>query len=105
MLFTLFSKIRLFPRRWFFWAEITKYRTTCWKEQVVKQAEGVAQNFTDVYNSYVNAKDVTIRRIYLETLREVLEGPNKIILDDSGNGQGVVPYLPLNEINKNRVNN
>ncbi len=71
-----------------------------YKEQVVKQAEGVAQNFIDVYNSYKDAKEVTRRRIYLETLREVLEGKNKIILDDSGNGQGVVPYLPLNELNK-----
>jgi len=73
-----------------------------YKEQVVKQAEGVAQNFIDVYNSYKGAKEVTRRRIYLETLREVLEGKNKIILDDTGEGQGVVPYLPLNEINKNR---
>jgi len=78
---------------------------TAYKEQVVKQAEGVAQNFIDVYNSYKDAKGVTKRRIYLETLREVLEGPNKIILDDSGNGQGVVPYLPLNELRKNKVNN
>ena len=76
-----------------------------YKEQVVKQAEGVAQNFLDVYNSYKDAKDVTRRRIYLETLREVLEGPNKIILDDSGSGQGVVPYLPLNELNKKRLDN
>ena len=76
-----------------------------YKEQVVKQAEGVAQNFIDVYNSYKNAKQVTKRRIYLETLREVLEGKNKIILDDNGTGQGVVPYLPLNELNKNKVNN
>ena len=75
---------------------------TAYKEQVVKQAEGVAQNFIDVYNSYKDAKDVTRRRIYLETLREVLEGPNKIILDDSGNGQGVVPYLPLNELKNNK---
>ena len=75
-----------------------------YKEQVVKQAEGVAQNFVDVYNSYKDAKEVTRRRIYLETLREVLEGKNKIILDDTGDGQGVVPYLPLNEI-KNRSNN
>ncbi len=78
---------------------------TAYKEQVVKQAEGVAQNFLDVYNSYKDAKDVTKRRIYLETLREVLEGPNKIILDDTGNGQGVVPYLPLNELNKTKGNN
>ena len=40
---------------------------TAYKEQVVKQAEGVAQNFIDVYNSYKDAKEVTRRRIYLET--------------------------------------
>ena len=74
-----------------------------YKEQVVKQAEGVAQNFIDVYNSYKDAKEVTRRRIYLETLREVLEGKNKIILDDAG-GQGVVPYLPLNELKKGNTN-
>ena len=72
-------------------------------EQVVKQAEGVAQNFVDVYNSYKDNKEVTRRRIYLETLREVLEGENKIILDDAG-GQGVVPYLPLNELKKGSNN-
>ena len=76
-----------------------------YKEQVVKQAEGVAQNFIDVYNSYKGAPKVTKRRIYLETLRVVLEGENKIILDDNGTGQGVVPYLPLNELNKNKGNN
>ncbi len=78
---------------------------TAYKEQVIKQAEGVAQNFIDVYNSYKDAKYVTRQRIYLETLTEVLEGPNKIILDSTGEGQGVVPYLPLNELNKNKVNN
>ena len=76
-----------------------------YKEQVVKQAEGVAQNFIDVYNSYKSAKKVTKRRIYLETLGVVLNGKNKIILDDNGSGQGVVPYLPLNELNKNKANN
>ncbi|PPR55388.1 MAG: Modulator of FtsH protease HflK [Alphaproteobacteria bacterium MarineAlpha5_Bin2] len=78
---------------------------TAYKEQVIKQAEGVAQNFIDVYNSYKETKYVTRQRIYLETLTEVLEGPNKIILDSTGEGQGVVPYLPLNELNKNKVNN
>ncbi|MDC0057005.1 FtsH protease activity modulator HflK [Alphaproteobacteria bacterium] len=76
-----------------------------YKEQVIKQAEGVAQNFIDVYNSYKDTKYVTRQRIYLETLTEVLEGPNKIIIDSTGEGQGVVPYLPLNELNKNKVNN
>ena len=71
-----------------------------YKEQVEKQAQGVAQNFIDVYESYKNTQDVTKRRIYLETLREVLDGPNKIILDNTGDGQGVVPYLPINELKK-----
>ncbi len=78
---------------------------TAYKEQVVKQAEGVAQNFIDVYNSYIEAPEVTKRRILLETLGEVLEGPNKIILDGTDSGSGVVPYLPLNELKKNKVNN
>ena len=78
---------------------------TAYKEQVIKQAEGVAQNFIDVYNSYKDTKYVTRQRIYLETLTEVLEGPNKIILDSTGEGQGVVPYLPLNELTKNKANN
>jgi len=71
-----------------------------YKEQVEKQAQGVAQNFIDVYESYKDTQDVTKRRIYLETLREVLDGPNKIILDNTGDGQGVVPYLPINELKK-----
>ena len=78
---------------------------TAYKEQVIKQAEGVAQNFIDVYNSYKTTKYVTRQRIYLETLTEVLEGPNKIILDSTGEGQGVVPYLPINELIKNKGNN
>ena len=78
---------------------------TAYKEQVIKQAEGIAQNFYDVYNSYKDTKYVTRQRIYLETLTEVLEGPNKIILDDTGNGQGVVPYLPLTELKKSKGNN
>ena len=78
---------------------------TAYKEQVIKQAEGVAQNFIDVYNSYKEPKYVTRQRIYLETLTEVLEGPNKIILDSTGEGQGVVPYLPINELIKNKGNN
>jgi membrane protease subunit HflK len=37
--------------------------------------------------------------MYLETMERVLGGSNKFIIDSSPGGQGVVPYLPLNEIN------
>ena len=46
---------------------------TAYKEQAIKQAQGVAQNFLDVYESYKTTKDVTKRRIYLETRQNLLE--------------------------------
>ena len=41
---------------------------------------------------------ITRTRIYLETMENVLRNAQKIILDESGTGSGVVPYLPLNEL-------
>ncbi|UDL93622.1 MULTISPECIES: FtsH protease activity modulator HflK [Lichenihabitans] len=63
-----------------------------YREQTVQQAQGQASRFTQVYDQYKNAPDVTRERIYIETMEQVLSGTDKIILDDK---QGVVPYLPL----------
>ena len=71
-----------------------------YKEQIIKEAEGEAQRFLSVYESYKGAKEVTRLRLYLERMQSVLQGANKIILDQKGDGQGVVPYLPLNELIK-----
>jgi membrane protease subunit HflK len=72
-----------------------------YKQQVVARAQGVTQRFEAVYEQYRLAKDVTRRRIYLETLEGVFGGMNKVIIDSSGAGaSGVVPYLPLPEIQK-----
>ena len=72
-----------------------------YKEQVVKRAEGAAQRFVAVHNQYAQAKDVTRRRIYLETLEAVLRPMNKIVIDSAAEGaSGVVPYLPLPEIQR-----
>ncbi|HAE74994.1 MAG TPA: FtsH protease activity modulator HflK [Alphaproteobacteria bacterium] len=70
-----------------------------YKREVVARSTGDAERFLSVYNSYKLAKDVTVKRIYLETLEEVLKNANKIIIDESA-GTGVVPYLPLPEIQK-----
>ena len=41
--------------------------------------------------------------LYIETLRDVLARSNKIIIDEGAEGgQGVVPYLPLNELSRGR---
>ena len=66
-----------------------------------KREEGDANRFLAVYKEFSRAKDVTTRRIYLETMEKVLKGINKIVIDKSAGG-GVVPYLPLQELQKRK---
>ena len=68
-----------------------------YKDQVVNEAQGEAQRFISIYDEYQTAPDVTRQRIFLETMEAVLKNSEKIIVEG---GQGVVPYLPLNEINR-----
>jgi membrane protease subunit HflK len=65
-----------------------------YKQRVIAEASGEAQRFLLVYQEYKAAPEVTRKRIYLETMSQVLGGANKVIMDDSAN-RGVVPYLPL----------
>lgn len=69
-----------------------------YKEQAVAEAKGQAARFLSVYDEYKKAPEVTRQRIYLETMEHVLGPADKIILDPGSAGQGVVPYLPLNEM-------
>ena len=70
-----------------------------YRAQVVAGAQGEAARFNAVYDEYVNAKEVTRKRLYIETMEKVFRGINKVIIDENGgNGQGVVPYLPLNQL-------
>ncbi len=72
-----------------------------YRAQVVNQAEGEASRFVAVYEEYAKAPDVTRKRLYLETMERVLGRVDKIIIDPSAEGgQGVVPYLPLNELRR-----
>ncbi|MEQ8318923.1 MAG: FtsH protease activity modulator HflK [Rhodospirillales bacterium] len=72
-----------------------------YKEQVIKEAEGEAARFISVFDTYAVAKDVTTQRLFLERMQDVLGRANKIIIDGDAKGaNGVVPYLPLNELQK-----
>lgn len=71
-----------------------------YRAQVVNEAEGEASRFVAVYDEFAKAPEVTRKRLYLETLEKVLGDVNKVIIDEKGGGQGVVPYLPLNELTK-----
>jgi membrane protease subunit HflK len=68
--------------------------------EVVSRSEGDASRFQQIYDAYLMSKDVTKERIYIETLEEILGNVNKIIIDQDASGSGVVPFLPLSELNK-----
>ncbi|WP_127755255.1 FtsH protease activity modulator HflK [Devosia sp. 1566] len=66
--------------------------------RVVQEATGEAQRFNAIYAEYVNAPEVTRKRLFLETMEEVLGGSDKVLMESGAGGQGVVPYLPLPEL-------
>lgn len=65
-------------------------------QQAVLEARGTASRFQDIYSEYLQAPEVTRRRMYLETMEGVLGTMNKIVID--GDAGGALPYLNLNEL-------
>ncbi len=72
-----------------------------YKQQNIAEASGEAARFVSVYDAYRKSPDVTRRRIYLETMSQILGEMNKVIIDE-GVGKGVVPYLPLPALQSNQ---
>ena len=73
-----------------------------YREQTVAEATGQTARFLKVLDEYAKAPQVTRQRMYLETMERIFGGTDKIILDPgvSGSGTGVVPYLPLGELQR-----
>ncbi len=66
-----------------------------YQQKVVAQADGDAARFDKVYSAYAAAKEITRRRLYIDMMEKILEDSNKVIIDKSAQGAGVLPYLPL----------
>ena len=64
------------------------------KQASIAQATGQAQRFLSVLAAYQQAKDVTLRRMYLETMQDILTHSPSLVVDDKL--KGLVPFLPLN---------
>jgi membrane protease subunit HflK len=64
--------------------------------QLTAKAQGEATAFDKVYEQYKLAPDVTRRRMYYETMEQVLSKVDKTIIE----APGVTPYLPLPEVKK-----
>ncbi len=73
-----------------------------YRASVVNEAEGEASRFSAVLSEYQKAPGVTRKRLYLEAMEDVLGDIDKIILDEQSGGQGIVPYLPLNELRRSQ---
>ncbi len=59
------------------------------------RARGEAQRFTQVLSAYQQAQDITLRRLYLETMEDILRRNPKLVVDDRL--QGIVPLLQLQD--------
>ena len=75
-----------------------------YRARVVNEAIGEASRFIAVAQEFNTAPEVTQRRLYLETVERTLGQLDKILIDEATgageNGQGLVPYLPLNELRR-----
>jgi membrane protease subunit HflK len=81
-------------------AERIVQEAEAYKEQTVDLAQGDAQRFLSVLKAYQASPDVTERRLYIETMESVFKNAEKIVVDPAV--KGVVPYLPLPELGKNK---
>jgi membrane protease subunit HflK len=74
-----------------------------YRAQQVNAALGEASRFNAVLEEYLKAPDVTRKRLYLETMESVLGEVQMFLVDTPSGGQnGVVPFLPLNELRRSQ---
>src|SRR5690606_1569411 len=70
-----------------------------YQSRVVLEAQGEAHRFIPVVDEHARSPEATRKRLFLETMEQVLNGSNQVIVNEGG--QGVVPYLPLPELRRN----
>lgn len=68
-----------------------------YQKERVALAEGEAKRFNEIYMEYIKAKDVTRKRMYLETMEKIMARMNKTIMDNKSTAP-VIPYLPLDKV-------
>jgi membrane protease subunit HflK len=72
-----------------------------YREKIVNEAEGQAERFNQVLSAYEESPDVTKKRMYIETMQKVYSRTDKVLMD--AGTSNAVPYLPLDELRKNRT--
>ncbi|MGR4000738.1 MAG: FtsH protease activity modulator HflK [Alphaproteobacteria bacterium] len=66
-----------------------------YRARVIAEGQGESDRFNLVYDAYKENPQITSKRLYLETIENVLSQSDKIIL---GGDSGVLPILPINPL-------
>jgi modulator of FtsH protease HflK len=74
-------------------AQALRNQAQSYAQQKVALAQGQAGEFDRIYEEYRQAPDVTRKRLYYETMEQVLSKADKTVVESNG----VVPYLPLDK--------
>jgi membrane protease subunit HflK len=72
-----------------------------YRSRIVADAEGEAERFVKLLAAYEKAPAVTRKRLYFETIEQVLGSTNKVLVDTEGSGNML--YLPLDKLTERRV--
>ncbi len=72
-----------------------------YKARIVADAEGEASRFSQLLASFERSPAVTRKRLYYETMEDVLGNTNKVIVDTAGTGNMI--YLPLDKLTEGRA--
>jgi membrane protease subunit HflK len=67
-----------------------------YKERLVANSEGEAARFELLLAEYQAAPEVTRERLYIETMEDVMQRSNKVLLDAEGSGN--LLYLPIDKL-------
>jgi membrane protease subunit HflK len=76
-------------------------QSQAYSKEIVANSEGDAGRFSSIYNQYSKAKQVTKKRLYLETMEQIYKNMDKVYIDKSIAKSAVLPYFPM----ANSVNN
>lgn len=71
-------------------------RAKAYKETKVAQAKGDVLAFEQILEKYQTSKEITAKRLYIETMEKILSRTDKKFIIDLDENSGTIKYLPLN---------
>lgn len=76
-----------------------------YKAKIVAEATGEAERFNKILAEYEKAPEITRKRLYIETMEDVLADSSKVLIDQSAANGNSLMYLPIDKIIENNNQN